>query len=48
MNAKRRASKGTTVPPSPYDFEETVRRVLKAPPMPKPKQTRRKPTNRKP
>jgi hypothetical protein len=26
---------GPVVPPSPYDFEETVRRVLKAPPLPK-------------
>jgi len=36
-----------TVPPSPYDFEETVRRVLKAPPLPK-KPKRRKPVKRQP
>lgn len=44
MNKDSRQKRGPVVPPSPYDFEETVRRVLKAPPMPKPakkKRTRR-------
>ena len=28
-----KAAKGLVVPPSPYSFEETVRRVLQAPPL---------------
>ena len=38
----KRAKKQPIVPPSPYDFEETVRRVLKAPPLPKKKAVPRK------
>jgi len=31
MTTRKRGK--VVVPPSPYDFEETVRRVLKAPPL---------------
>ena len=36
----KRKREAMTLPTSPYDFEETVRRVLSAPPPPK--KTRRK------
>ena len=39
--------KGPPVPPSPYDFEETVRRFLKAPPMPTSRKSRIRQTRKK-